>query len=721
MSSIPRRDGSGSSSVSAPGSAIGSATAVTPPAPVRQEAPETTSAELRSFWLHNAALATSTGAGGLLSLLLLDDLARGAGVFEKSDTPCTATLPANVTAPACVLPIGGSYINTFNYIGFVVTVGLILEVLAILGLSAFGDHDTMRRWILLVSCVVGSLASIVTPAAYTPSLYWLGSLFIIIITIAQSCSTVMINAWFPLLVDNDPLVKYHNPTRGHIAKSESDAASTVDSVPGSAAMSATGASTTDTTKRPSSPVQQEITESGEIIQRIVLKTQTFDQRANRIQVFNNIFSFAAVFLILSIGGGIVQFSGSGFPAKDGVLCFTGIVWLGAGVYTGMKLDPRPGPKLPENTNSVLYPWRKTLNSVKKYAEIRNTFKFLLAYFFFGGAMNTLGYLSTLYLRDNLQLTNFEALTVANLIPVFSIIGSYSLSEIQRKTKATTLGLLIVCVILFMVIPIYAFAGAFNSTAGLVHSWEAYILSAWGGFLYGGATAFSRVIFSQLIPPGHESEFFGMFVFADHVSSWFCSVLIGFIAKGSGVRYGIIWLVLFFIAAVPLLWTLDIAQGAQDARLMTTGVHDDVIVMDTFDADDRSVSQAGFAGEDAFEHAAAESTVGSIAYPPPAATAASHAHAPDPATLARTSTAATSAATAGSSLDRRTTVASNATTRGTLGSSRASPVPASSAGSSAPRPVARSTVMASSLHASSVPPVHSSPSQATSAKGSRPSA
>ncbi|KAH6573169.1 hypothetical protein BASA60_006183 [Batrachochytrium salamandrivorans] len=523
--------------------------------------PETTISEYRAYWVYGAALAAAGGIGRLIGMLLLEDLARGAGVYERSNVSCSSPSPVNGTTPMCVLPIGGSYINTINFLGFVATVAIIVQVFLVLLVAGYGDHSFYRRHFLIGTGIIGAISSILIPLAYTPYLYWLAGLLLIITSSFQAFSTVFIESYFPILLRNDPSVKHYRMP----AKFDGDPTST-------------------SARSTSKELGRQVTESGMIIQSTVLKTYPFDERGNWVQMYSNIYGFSTSFVILTIGGGLINVLGNGIGIKEGVICFTGVLWLGLGVLTVLYLKPHPGPALPGGRHPIFFSWKKAMFSFKKWKKVEHTFRFLLAYFFFGGGMNTLGIISVLYLGSNLHLTDFQTLTIGNLLPVFAILGSLACISAQNKFHISTHTMLMVSVAMFGLIPIYALIGAFNTKFGLVHAYEAYILSAWGGFFYGAAISFSKVTFAELIPRGNECEFFGYYVLTDRVSTWFSSVLIGLIANGSGVRYGLIWLIVFFIISIPILWVVDVEQGRQDALLMAKGAHDDVVLMDNYTSD-----------------------------------------------------------------------------------------------------------------------------------------
>ncbi|KAH9275930.1 hypothetical protein BASA83_001736 [Batrachochytrium salamandrivorans] len=140
-----------------------------------------------------------------------------------------------------------------------------------------------------VSCsspspVNGTTPIILIPLAYTPYLYWLAGLLLIITSSFQAFSTVFIESYFPILLRNDPSVKHYRMP----AKFDGDPTST-------------------SARSTSKELGRQVTESGMIIQSTVLKTYPFDERGNWVQMYSNIYGFSTSFVILTIGGGLIMF------------------------------------------------------------------------------------------------------------------------------------------------------------------------------------------------------------------------------------------------------------------------------------------------------------------------------------------------------------------------------------------------------------------------------
>jgi UMF1 family MFS transporter len=93
----------------------------------------------------------------------------------------------------------------------------------------------------------------------------------------------------------------------------------------------------------------------------------------------------------------------------------------------------------------------------------------------------------------------------------------------------------------------------------------YLLAVVIGFVLGGTQALSRSLFSQLIPPGREAEYFGFYEISDRGTSWLGPFLFALTYQVTdSYRYAIFSLVFFFVVGGVLLATLDMRRAIVEA-------------------------------------------------------------------------------------------------------------------------------------------------------------
>jgi UMF1 family MFS transporter len=86
---------------------------------------------------------------------------------------------------------------------------------------------------------------------------------------------------------------------------------------------------------------------------------------------------------------------------------------------------------------------------------------------------------------------------------------------------------------------------------------------------GGSQALSRSLFSQMIPTGRESAFFGIYEISERGTSWIGPIVFGLVAQlTDSYRPAILALVVFFVAGSVLLYFVDTARAIHEAGNLT---------------------------------------------------------------------------------------------------------------------------------------------------------
>ncbi|KAI8922892.1 autophagy-related protein 22-like protein [Entophlyctis helioformis] len=465
--------------------------------------PVTTRGELWGFWLYNSAMSAVGQMGRLIVFpLILQVLTRANGTFDghpniKCTEESTAILnkegiisgdvidPAKL--PACIIKVAGTEISNIGYINY------------ILGFAVLIQPSSLLK--LLVGLGIGGAVSCMAmPIAHTPELYWLASMLVILITVLQAVSYIFLDGYLPLLARNDPMVINHPESRFGGSKDPNY----------------------------NGPVQ------------------TYDERAASIQTYSNVASFATGFGAIFIGAATLFVTNSNVLFMEFLITACGVYWLALGIFSWARLQSRPGPPIPSGQNYLVFSIKEIGITLSKFRELPNTFKYILAFFFYGDGMSTLAQISILFSSDKLGMQGAETLFVALMFPVTSLIGNVVLLKVQSKFHVSSKSMVIFCVYVAMIIPLYAALGFFNLPFGLVKKWEAYAAIGWYGFAYGAVTTFGKVMFTELIPKGSESRFFGLAALADRGSSWIGSILVGAVSAATkDIRYGMVSILVLF--------------------------------------------------------------------------------------------------------------------------------------------------------------------------------
>jgi UMF1 family MFS transporter len=196
----------------------------------------------------------------------------------------------------------------------------------------------------------------------------------------------------------------------------------------------------------------------------------------------------------------------------------------------------------------------TLRDMRRY---RLTLWFLAAYLLFNDGVQTIIGVSAQYGKEQLELSQTTLVSAILLVQVVAFVGALTLGRIAARigAKRTVLGALVVWTGVLV-------AAYFLQAGAAV---QFYGLAAVIGFVLGGTQALSRSLFSQLIPPGKEAEYFGFYEISDRGTSWLGPFLFALTYQlTESYRYAIFSLIFFFVVGGFLLAKLNMRQAIVEA-------------------------------------------------------------------------------------------------------------------------------------------------------------
>ena len=245
------------------------------------------------------------------------------------------------------------------------------------------------------------------------------------------------------------------------------------------------------------------------------------------------------------------------------LLTAGLWWGGFAIITFSILKRRqPVREVPVGKNYISAGIGELAGTFKELLKLKHTLLFLIAYLLYNDGIQTVITTSAtfisqeLFVRNNIE-TDRSVLVVAFLIAqVVGFVGALTFERIARLTTAKYS--IIISLVIWSAIVVYAYA--FLSTVT-----EAYIMSGFIGFVLGGSQALSRSLFSQMIPAGRESAFFGIYEISERGTSWIGPVVFGVVAQmTNSYRPAILALIAFFVIGCVILLFTDTKKAIEDA-------------------------------------------------------------------------------------------------------------------------------------------------------------
>jgi len=246
------------------------------------------------------------------------------------------------------------------------------------------------------------------------------------------------------------------------------------------------------------------------------------------------------------------------------------LWWGVFAFISFKMiKPREASKeVPQNKNLVTVGFVELWETLKQLKRLRYTMLFLIAYLFYNDGIQTVILSSSTFLSQELftQAERDASLDQSFLIQIFliaqvsALIGALGFERIARvigSKKAIVLSLVIWCGIVI-------FAYAFLATKT-----QAMIMGMFIGLVLGSAQALSRSLYSQMIPVGRESSFFGLYEISEKGTSWMGQLMFTIILGATGsFRQAILGLIFFFVVGSFILLFTDTTRAIHEAGNLT---------------------------------------------------------------------------------------------------------------------------------------------------------
>ncbi|WP_060885498.1 MFS transporter [Streptomyces caniscabiei] len=186
-----------------------------------------------------------------------------------------------------------------------------------------------------------------------------------------------------------------------------------------------------------------------------------------------------------------------------------------------------------------------------------TLSFLLAYLVYNDGIQTVISQASVYGSEELDLEQSTLIVAVLLVQVLAVGGALGMGRLSRRygAKRTILGSLVAWTLILA-------AGYFLPASAPL--WF-FVLASGIGLVLGGSQALSRSLFSHLVPPGKEAEYFAAYEMSDRGMSWLGPLLFGVTYQLTGsYRDAIISLVAFFVLGFALLARVPVRRAIGDA-------------------------------------------------------------------------------------------------------------------------------------------------------------
>ncbi|MEO6083207.1 MAG: MFS transporter [Umezawaea sp.] len=262
----------------------------------------------------------------------------------------------------------------------------------------------------------------------------------------------------------------------------------------------------------------------------------------------------AIQLALFIGHDAVGISEA--TAVRFAFVLSGLWWAGFTLIPLARLRRHQAPHGGESGAGILIAGFKELGQTFRSARLFPlTLAFLFTYLIYTDGISTVAGVSAQYGRDELKLDETVLITTILIVQFVAFFGGvlHGWGAKRWGAKRTIQVSLLVWVVVI--------SSAYFVQAG--QQLQFYGLAVGIGLVLGGTNALSRSLFSQMVPPGREAQYFSLYEVGERSTSWLGPLVFAGVGQATGsFRLAIISLVVFFVVGFVLMIFVPVRRAIE---------------------------------------------------------------------------------------------------------------------------------------------------------------
>lgn len=237
------------------------------------------------------------------------------------------------------------------------------------------------------------------------------------------------------------------------------------------------------------------------------------------------------------------------------LSSAGVWWALFSVIPMLGLRNRPPLRSPTGESLFSRGFVQLFRTLRGMRAYPQTLVFLVAYLLYNDAIQAVITLAGQFGSDYLKIP-MASLTLAILMVQFvAVAGSFGFNELAKLLTAKGAVMLSLAMWTLLMLGVFAV----KTTA------HYFIAAALVALIMGGTQALSRSLFSVMIPPSREAEYFGLYEISDKGTSWLAPLIFGLALQLTGsYQIAILSLAIFFISGLAVLTRVDVRKAAKEA-------------------------------------------------------------------------------------------------------------------------------------------------------------
>ncbi len=247
------------------------------------------------------------------------------------------------------------------------------------------------------------------------------------------------------------------------------------------------------------------------------------------------------------------------------LASAGIWWLVfTFLYPQQRLIQRAPSRERPDVNLFTHGVRQILHTFGELVrEYPMTLRYLIAYLVYNDGIQTVIVVAAAFAVSELGVEAQTVLILVLMIQFMAFGGALLFGQVAKRLGAKKA--IMISLVIWSAIVIYAYF-FLNNTVQL------FVMGAVLALVLGGSQALSRSLFSQMIPPEQEAEYFGFYEISERGTSWLGTAAFALAVQLTGSqRVAIISLIIFFIVGLLLLSRVDVRRAIVEAGNNPEGV------------------------------------------------------------------------------------------------------------------------------------------------------
>jgi len=182
----------------------------------------------------------------------------------------------------------------------------------------------------------------------------------------------------------------------------------------------------------------------------------------------------------------------------------------------------------------------TIKNIKSYDNLKN---FLLSFFFYIDAVNTIIFFAGIYASTTLGFSITELAMFFIIVQITAMIGSFLFGFIGDNIGI--LRSIVITLIFWCLITIFVFITNDKNSF--------FIIGGFAGLFLGSTQALSRTMMSKLVPFKSKTEFFGFYALLDKTSTLLGPLTFGLVSWLTGSqKFAVLSVGVFFVVGMLLL-------------------------------------------------------------------------------------------------------------------------------------------------------------------------